>query len=60
MKFFSVVGFTLFLIAFFNLVDVGVQMSMKDRVYSCSEVSYPRAIDIPQEVIKLCRKANRQ
>jgi hypothetical protein len=60
MKFFGVVGFTLFFIAFFNLVDVGVQMAMKDRVYNCSEVSYPMAIDIPQEVIKLCRKANRR
>jgi len=60
MRFFVIVGFPLFFIAFFNLVDVGVQMAMKDRVYNCSEVSYPMAIDIPQEVIKLCRKANKQ
>jgi hypothetical protein len=52
MKFFVVVGFTLFFIAFFNLVDVGVQMAMKEPVYACSEVTKQDPIDVQ----KKCKK----
>jgi hypothetical protein len=52
MKFFVVVGFTLFLIAFFNLVHVGVQMAMKEPVYACSEVTKQDPINVQ----KKCKK----
>jgi hypothetical protein len=52
MKFFGVVGFTLFLIAFFNLMYVGVQMAMKEPVYACSEVTKNNPIDVR----KKCKK----
>jgi hypothetical protein len=52
MKFFGVVGFTLFWIAFFNLVDVGVQMGMREPVYACSEVTKQD----PADVQKKCKK----
>jgi hypothetical protein len=29
------------------------------RVYACSEIGYPVAIDVPKEVIEMCRKAIR-
>jgi len=31
----------------------------ESRVYVCSEVGYPVAIDVPQEVIEKCRKAKK-
>lgn len=37
----------------------GSVFNLRDRVYNCSEVSYPIAIDIPQEVIKLCKKVKK-
>jgi hypothetical protein len=52
MKFFGVVGFTLFLIAFFNLMDVGVQMALREPVYACSEVTKQDPINVQ----KKCRK----
>ena len=52
MKFFGVVGFTLFLIAFFNLVDVGVQMALREPVYACSEVTKQDPINVQ----KKCKK----
>jgi len=31
----------------------------ESKVYACSEVGYPVAVDVPQEVIKMCRKAKK-
>ena len=31
-------------------------MNEKPYTYNCKDVTYPVAIDIPQEVIKQCRK----
>jgi hypothetical protein len=52
MKFFAIVGFTLFLIAFFNLVHVGVQIAMQEPVYACSEVTKKDPIDVQRK----CKK----
>ena len=46
MKFFAIVGFSLFLIAVFNIVYVGVEMGMKEPVYACSEVTKNDPIDV--------------
>jgi uncharacterized protein YpmB len=32
---------------------------IESRVYACSEVGYPVAIDVPQEVIEKCRKVKK-
>jgi len=52
MRFFAIVGFTLFLIAFFNLMYVGTEMAMKESVYACSEVTKSDPINVQ----KKCRK----
>ena len=52
MRFFFIVGFTLFLIAFFNLMYVVVQMNMKEPVYACSEVTKQDPINVQ----KKCKK----
>jgi hypothetical protein len=52
MRFFAIVGFTLFLIAFFNLVYVGVQITNKEPVYACLEVTK----NDPLNVQKKCKK----
>lgn len=52
MKFFVIVGFTLLLIAFFNLMYVGMQMSMKESVYACSEVTKKDPINVQRK----CKK----
>jgi hypothetical protein len=52
MRFFVIVGFTLFMMAFLNLVYVGVEMAMKEPVYACSEVTKKDPIDVQ----KKCRK----
>jgi hypothetical protein len=31
----------------------------ESKVYACSEVKYPEAIDVPKEVIEKCRKAKK-
>ena len=31
----------------------------ESKVYACSEVGYPAAVDVPQEVIEMCRKAKK-
>jgi hypothetical protein len=31
----------------------------ESKVYACSEVGYPVAIDVPKEVIEICRKAKK-
>jgi hypothetical protein len=48
---FRVAGVTLAIIAVLNLIDVAVQMSLKEPVYACSEVT---KLD-PINVQKLCR-----
>lgn len=48
---FRIAGVTLAVIAVFNLIDVAVQMSLKEPVYACSEVT---KLD-PINVQKLCR-----
>jgi hypothetical protein len=52
MKFFAIVGFTLFLIALLNLVYVGVQMGMREPIYACSEVTKKDPLDVR----RMCRK----
>lgn len=52
MKFFAIVGFTLFLIAVFNLVYVGVQIANKEPIYVCSEVTKKDPIDVQRK----CKK----
>jgi hypothetical protein len=52
MKFFGVVGFTLFLIAFFNLMYVWTEMAMREPVYACSEVTKQDPINVQ----KKCKK----
>jgi hypothetical protein len=52
MKFFIVVGFTLFMMALLNLVYVVVEMNMKGPVYACSEVTKKDPIDVQRK----CRK----
>ena len=52
MQFFVIVGFTLFLMAFFNLMYVGVEMAMREPVYACSEVTKKDPINVQ----KKCRK----
>jgi hypothetical protein len=52
MKFFGVVGFTLFLIAFFNLMSVVMEMALREPVYACSEVTKQDPINVQ----KKCRK----
>ena len=53
MRFFSIVGVALGAIAFFNLLDVSVQMAIKEQVYACSEV----VITDPLSVRRKCGKA---
>lgn len=31
----------------------------ESKVYACSEVGYPVAVDVPKEVIEICRKAKK-
>jgi hypothetical protein len=31
----------------------------ESKVYACSEVGYPVAVDVPKEVIEMCRKAKK-
>lgn len=52
MKFFGVVGFTLFLIGFFNLMSVAMEMALREPVYACSEVTKQDPINVQ----KKCRK----
>jgi hypothetical protein len=52
MNFFALVGFTLFLIAMFNLIYVGVQISIKEPVYACSEVTKQDPINVQRK----CKK----
>ena len=46
MKFFAIVGFTLFLIAVFNIVYVVVEIRIREPVYACSEVTQNDPIDV--------------
>jgi hypothetical protein len=48
---FAVVGISLiiYLACFYGRTE--------SKVYACSEVGYPVAVDVPQEVIEMCRKA---
>jgi hypothetical protein len=50
---FAVVGISLiiYLACFYGRTE--------SKVYACSEVGYPVAVDVPQEVIEMCRKAKK-
>jgi hypothetical protein len=52
MRFFAIVGFTLFLIAMLNLVYVSVEIAGREPVYACSEVTKTDPLDVR----KRCRK----
>jgi hypothetical protein len=52
MKFFAIAGFSLFLIAIFNLAYVGVQINIKEPVYACSEVTKKDPINVQRK----CKK----
>jgi len=51
MIFFQVAGVTLAVIAVLNLINVSVQMALKEPVYACSEVTKSDPINVQ----KLCR-----
>jgi hypothetical protein len=52
MTFFKIVALTLIAIAFFNLIQVAVEMAIRSQVYACSSLN---KYD-PSSVKKLCRK----
>lgn len=52
MIFFKLVFFTLFIIAFFNGVEMAVSHALRPIVYQCSEVSTADPINVQ----KKCRK----
>jgi len=52
MRFFILVGITLFFIAFFNILFIGVEMGMRSPVYACSEVTKQDPINVQ----KKCKK----
>jgi hypothetical protein len=51
MRFFKIVGITLFAIALINVIQVAVEMSLRDGVYACSSLGKY----VPLEVQKKCR-----
>jgi hypothetical protein len=46
MRFFALVGVTLFFVALFNIIFVSVEMGMRSPVYACSEVTKKDPIDV--------------
>jgi len=52
MRFFKIVGVSLFLIAIFNLIDTSSQIGMQEGVYACSEVTKKDPIDVQ----KICNR----
>jgi len=52
MRFFVVVGITLFLIATFNMIHVAMDLLLLPKVYICSEVTKADPINVQ----KKCRK----
>lgn len=52
MMFFKITGVFLFVIAGFNLLDVSVQMAIKEPVYACSEVVKSDPINVQ----KICNR----
>jgi hypothetical protein len=52
MRFFKIVGASLFVIAIFNLIDTSSQMAMRQDVYACSEVTKKDPIDVQ----KMCNR----
>jgi hypothetical protein len=52
MRFFHFVGIALGAIAILNLMQVVVEMSMRDQVYACSSLGKY----VPLEVEKKCRR----
>jgi hypothetical protein len=51
MRFFKIVGVALGAIALFNLMQIAVELSMRQGVYACSEVTKSDPLDVQ----KLCR-----
>jgi hypothetical protein len=49
---FKVAGVSLLVIAVFNLLAVSVEMSLKEPVYACSEVTKSDPIDVQ----KICNR----
>jgi hypothetical protein len=52
MMFFKIAGVCLLFIAGFNLMDVSVQMAIKEPVYACSEVVKTDPINVQ----KICNR----
>jgi len=52
MRFFKIAGVALLVIAGFNLINLSVQIAMKDPVYACSEVSKSSPFDVQ----KICNQ----
>jgi hypothetical protein len=52
MRFFKIVGLTLVAIAFLNLIQMSVELYLRDGVYACSDLGKY----VPLEVKKKCRK----
>jgi hypothetical protein len=52
MMFFKITGVFLLVIAGFNLLDVSVQMAIKEPVYACSEVTKSDPINVQ----KICNR----
>jgi hypothetical protein len=52
MMLFRVAGVSLLVIAVFNLIDVSVEMNLREPVYACSEVTKSDPIDVQ----KICNR----
>lgn len=52
MRFFRIVGVTLFVILVLNVIQVSLELSLRDPVYACKEVK----ITDPIDVRKLCKR----
>jgi hypothetical protein len=52
MMLFRVAGVSLLVIAVFNLIDVSIEMNLREPVYACSEVTKSDPIDVQ----KICNR----
>ena len=52
MIFFKIVGFTLFVILAFNMIDLSIGISLLTKVYACSEVEKSDPISVQ----KVCNR----
>ena len=52
MRFFRIVGATLFVILVLNVIQVSVELSLRDPVFACKDVTILDPIDVR----KLCKR----